>query len=161
MKNDMLTTSTPMSAAYISALTLGLRKSDVRCDAGDAEAVDRRADGRGDVRAVTVLVDVVGVDATSVGVIGTGAVDQRNVDGEVATQFEVEVGLDVGVVTVDSGVEDADPHLPAAALHGVRTLRRCVDHRARHAFDGGAGVGVLGEAGVGGLHKRERRETVA
>ena len=69
MKKLMLTTSMPLSPAYVSASSVGCRKKKpgvlpgadvderhVRGDAGDPEAVERGADRAGDVRAVAVVV---------------------------------------------------------------------------------------------------------
>ena len=72
-------------------------EGDVRRDAGDAEAVERRADDPRDVRAVAALVDVGGVVAGPVRLRLTGPVQRpavgidRDVAREVATQLTVEV----------------------------------------------------------------------
>ena len=76
VKKLMLTTSTPMSPAYVERVDRRLEEEvagvlagpdvdqrDVRRDAGDAEAVDRRGDRAGDVGAVAVVVHVGRVDA--------------------------------------------------------------------------------------------------
>ena len=92
---------------------------DLGCDAGDAEAVDRRADRAGDVGAVAVVVLVGRVDA---GRVLARSVDVGVVDDEVAAQAPVEVGRDVGVAAVDAGVDDADQH-PAGCPGPWRTSR--------------------------------------
>ena len=77
----------------------------LRCDPGDTEPVDRRADGAGHVRAVPVVVLVDRVHAARV---LAGAVDVGHVGDEVAAQRLVEVRRDVRVGAVDAGVDDAD-----------------------------------------------------
>ena len=83
--------------------------------AGHAEAVERRADRAGDMRAVAVLVHVRRVVAGAIRLVGAGAVHERDVDGEVAAQRRVEVGRDVRMGAVDARVEHADAD-PAVAL---------------------------------------------
>ena len=101
---------------------------DLRGDAADALAVERRADRRGDVRAVAVLVDVGRVLTRLVGLLRAGPVDRRVVDGEVARQRRVEVRRDVGVRAVDAGVDDADAHGVRALLDGVGAVGRGAHH---------------------------------
>ena len=94
----------------------------------DPEAVDRRGNSARHVGAVRVLVDVVRVVARPVALVGTRAVDEWDVDGEVPAQRPVEVGRDVRVVSVDPRVEDAYKHAVAALLLVVGAVRRRVDH---------------------------------
>ena len=60
------------------------------------------------MRSVAVLVHVRRVVAGAVRLVGAGAVDERDVDGEVAAQRRVEVGRDVCMGAVDARVEHAD-----------------------------------------------------
>ena len=165
----MFTTSMPLSPAYVSASTVGLgeevprvltgaqvHERDVRRDTGDAEPVDRRTDRGRDVRAVTVLVDVRRVVAGVVGFVLARAVDldavrvEGDVDGEVPAQLEREVRLDVGVVTVDAGVDDADERALVTLLDLVRTVDRRV-HLLHVPLQIGErlGVGRLPDRGAG------------
>ena len=99
--------------------------------AGDPEAVDRRRDGRRDVGAVAVVVDVRRVDAARdlARPVDLRAVRvDRDVRREVAAQRGVEVRRDVRVRAVHAGVDDADPHALAllalvGALGGGADLR--------------------------------------
>ena len=106
-----------------------VHEPDVRCDSSHPEAVQRRGDRPGHVRAVAVLVHVRRVVAGSVRLGGTRSVDERDVDGEVAAQRRVEVGRDVRMGAVDARVEDADEHAAVTLLDPVRARGRRVDHR--------------------------------
>jgi hypothetical protein len=94
-------------------------------DAGRPEPVQGRPDQPGDVGAVDIVVLVSRVDA---GRVLAGPVDQRDVGGEVAAEGAVEVGLDVGVVAVDAGVDDPHHHPVAALVDPVGAARGGVDH---------------------------------
>jgi len=98
---------------------------DVRCDAGDADAVDRRRNGAADVRAVAVIILVDRVDAA--GALAR-TIDGGQVGDEVAARLLGEVRRDVGVVAIDAGVDDADEHTLAAALLIVGTIDSGADH---------------------------------
>ena len=80
---------------------------------GDPDGVDGRRNRAGDMGAVTVVVDVRGVDA--IGVLAQ-PVDVGHVAGEVAAQLVGEVRGDVGVGAVDAGVDDADEHAVTTLL---------------------------------------------
>ena len=100
---------------------------DLRGDAGHPDAVERRADRAGHVRAVAVVVLVVGVDAARV--LARAVVDARLgvVDREVAAQEAVEVRRDVRVLAVDARVHDPDADGVAALIVGVGARRRGAD----------------------------------
>ena len=106
-----------------------VHERDVRGDSGHPDAVQRRGDRPGDVRAVTVLVHVRRVVAGAVRLAGARPVDQRDVDGEVAAQRRVEVGRDVRMGAVDARVEHADEHALVTRLDPVRAGGCGVDHR--------------------------------
>ena len=114
----MFTTSMPLSAAYVSASTVGCRKKKPEsCPARMLTSVtfgatpampspfSAAATVPGDVRAVAVVVLVDRVDAARV---LARAVDVRDVGDEVARE-RVEVRRDVGMRPVHAGVDDADP----------------------------------------------------
>src|SRR5690606_16230071 len=128
---------------------------DVRGDTGDTEVVGRRTDGGRDVRAVAVVVVVVGVDAATelARPVHHFAVRiGRHVDGEVARQVLVEVRRDVRVAAVHTGVDDADANLLVTRLYVARQVG--ADHGQApqlvvHRVHGRAGAALLG--GLGGL----------
>src|SRR5690606_9166291 len=130
-------------------------QGDVRGDTGDTEVVGRRTDGGRDVRAVAVVVVVVGVDAATelARPVHHFAVRiGRHVDGEVARQVLVEVRRDVRVVAVHTGVDDADANLLVTRLYVARQVG--ADHGQApqlvvHRVHGRAGAALLG--GLGGL----------
>jgi hypothetical protein len=100
---------------------------DLRGDAGHPDAVERRADRAGHVRAVAVVVLIDGVDAARV--LARAVVDTRLgvVDREVAAQEAVEVRRDVGVLAVDARVHDPDADGVAALIVRVGARRRGAD----------------------------------
>ena len=104
-------------AAVLAATDLDER--DVRRDTGEAGAVGSRADRAGDVRAVAESSQPIG----SLQPRTRRAVDGRDVGHEVARPRRVEVGREVGVPGVQTGVEDADRHALVAGLHGARAVR--------------------------------------
>src|SRR5690606_14167018 len=120
-------------------------------DAGDAQVVDGRGDGAGDVGAVAVVVDVGGVFAVgglarSVELLAIGVFG--DVGDEVAAETAVEVGGDVGVVAVDAGVDDADQDAFVARLLLVGPVGGGADH-AHVPLKVGEGFGAGGAAGGG------------
>ena len=121
----MFATSAPMSPAYLSALTVSQRKKKPEScparsftsvtfgrDAGHPEAVDRRGDRAGDVRAMAVLVDVVRVIAGVVGIADARAVDSsRSV-----VQFRLSALLKFGAMS------GCDPSMPVSITATITSL---------------------------------------
>ncbi len=103
-----------------------VHERDVRRHPGHAEPVRRGGHRARDVGAVTAAVVVDGVDAAvelaRTVQLGAGRVG-GDVGDEVAREPCVEVRGQVGVASVDAGVEDADEHPPVARLLGAGRVR--------------------------------------
>jgi hypothetical protein len=97
-------------------------------DAGRAQPVEGGRHQAGHVGAVPVLVHVRRVVARLVRLVLAGAVDQRDVGGEVPAQPPVEVGPDVRVRSVNASVHDPDHDPTAALVDPVGAARGGVDH---------------------------------
>ena len=80
------------------------------------------------MRTVTVLVDVCGIVARLIGLVLARTVDLGNVDGEVTAQLAIEVGGDVGMAAIDTGVDHTNEDIATSGLLVVRAIRRRIHH---------------------------------